>query len=264
MCNKDQLVSYLYGDLDGGQRALFERHLRGCDECRVELEAMRSVRTDLLTWSPPEPDFSFRVVREPRESNVIRPALPAWRAWFTPAAGFAAAAVLVLAAASAIARVEIQKGPDGFVVRTGWSAFAPASASDAVFGQRFGATGARDVYLSAPGREADTFAAIERRIAALEASSRDGGFRSASALSARASSEEIVKVVRDLLAQSETRQKGEIAVRMQQLMRDLDLKHTADLAPMRQRLARIDVSVAEEAAARSDLTTYLLANSKQK
>src|SRR5436190_7224047 len=99
MCNKEQLVSYLYEDLDGGERALFERHLRDCAECRDELKAMRAVRADLLTWAPPEPDFAFRIVREPK---VIRPSVPTWRAWFTPAAGFAAAAVLVLAAASSI------------------------------------------------------------------------------------------------------------------------------------------------------------------
>ena len=53
MCNKDDLVSYLYDDLDGASRLSFERHLRGCAGCRDELAAMRAVRADLLTWSPP-------------------------------------------------------------------------------------------------------------------------------------------------------------------------------------------------------------------
>ena len=64
MCNKDDLVSYLYDDLGAPARAVFEQHLRGCAECRDELTALRGVRTDLLTWSPPEPDFAFRIVAD--------------------------------------------------------------------------------------------------------------------------------------------------------------------------------------------------------
>src|SRR5215217_5492283 len=104
MCNKDDLVSYLYDDLDGAARASFERHLRDCADCRDELKPMPGVRADLLTWSPPEPDFACRIVSAPRAAtpphggNLLRPEVRAWRAWFTLEAGLAAAAVLVLAA----------------------------------------------------------------------------------------------------------------------------------------------------------------------
>src|SRR5687767_14976393 len=131
MCDKERLVSYLYDDLPDAERAGFERHVRECDDCRAELNALRGVRADLISWSPPQPDFGFRVVREPKVLPMRSPS--SWRAWFTPAAGFAAAAVLVLAAATAIARVEVRRGPDGITVRTGWSAFAPAN--DRSFGE---------------------------------------------------------------------------------------------------------------------------------
>src|SRR5437870_409792 len=117
MCEeKELLVGYLYDDLADGQRAAFEAHLRGCAGCRGELKALREVRADLAAWAPPQPDFGFRVVRGGRDAaarDAVRTPVPAWRAWWTPAAGFAAAAVLVLAAASAIARVEVRSGPDG-------------------------------------------------------------------------------------------------------------------------------------------------------
>src|SRR5438067_772399 len=140
MCNKDDLVSYLYDDLDAAARAGFDRHLRDCADCRDELKAMRGVRADLLTWSPPEPDFAFRIVNEPRAAQannepgaaqagqdrraarggpIITPLVPSWRTWLTPAAGLAAAAVLVLAAAAGLARVEVHNGPDGWTLRTG-------------------------------------------------------------------------------------------------------------------------------------------------
>lgn len=264
MCNKDELVSYLYDDLEGPVRAAFERHLRTCNDCRDELQAMRGVRADLLTWSPPEPDFAFRIVAEPRAAraqadNVLRPVVPSWRAWFKPAAAFAAAAVLVLAAAAGLARIEIHNGPDGFTMRTGWSAFAPGSARQVgVAGQ------AHDINLVASAGSPDVFSALERRISALETATLDTAtLRSASALNARASNQEILKVVRDLLAQSETRQKGELAFRIAQVIRDADTKRTADLNGVRQGIGRIDASVTEEAATHRELMNYLLANSKQ-
>src|SRR5262245_44966727 len=122
MCDKEQLVSYLYDGLGDGERAAFEAHLRACDACGDELDALRGGRADVTSWRPPQPDCVFRV--DP-ESKVLPKAPTAWRAWYTPAAGLAAAAVLVLAAASAIAHVEVHRGPDGITVRTGWSASAP-------------------------------------------------------------------------------------------------------------------------------------------
>src|SRR4051794_22896902 len=102
MCDKELLVAYLYDDLGDADRGRFETHLRACAGCRQELNERRGVRADLSSWSPPQPDFGFRVVREPKVVEMT-PRGAAWRAWWTPAAGLAAAAVLVLAAASALA-----------------------------------------------------------------------------------------------------------------------------------------------------------------
>src|SRR5690349_21241715 len=172
MCDKEQLVSYLYDDLGDAERAAFGAHLRTCAACRDELNALRGVRADLISWTPPQPDFGFRVVREPK---VLPMPARTWRAWYTPAAGLAAAAVLVLAAASAIAHVEVHRGPDGVTVRTGWSAFAPGSAQS-VGATRADARVAERVPVStAAGSPVDPalLAAIDRRLAALEASAAD-------------------------------------------------------------------------------------------
>ena len=258
MCNKEQLVSYLYDDVDGAERALFERHLRACAECRGELAAMRAVRADLVAWSPAQPDFGFRVVRE---SKVVA---PGWRGWWTPAAGLAAAAVLVLAVAAAIARVEVRTGPDGLVVRTGWSTAAPASAglTDAASAPDAAAPARRDVALPA---DAGMLAGIERRLDALEAATRDSSaVRNASTQSARASDAELIRRVRSMLAQSETKQQGELALRIAQVIRDVDAQRVADLNRIQQGLGRIDASVTAEANAHRELTNYILTSSKQK
>jgi hypothetical protein len=270
MCNKDHLVSFLYDDLDGAARTAFERHLHDCAECRDELQAMRAVRADLLTWAPPEPDFAFRIVSEPRAAqgggNVLRPVVPSWRAWFTPAAGFAAAAVLVLAAAAGLARVEVHSGPDGWTLRTGGGSESAVTPQSAQAG--FGGTIARDVRLAAPGADGmSALAALEQRITALESATRQSGNvrnAAASGLSARASDAEILKVVRELLAQSENRQKGELALRMAQVIRDMDMKRNADLNGVRMGLGKIDASVTEEVAAHRELMNYFLTNAKQK
>jgi anti-sigma factor RsiW len=251
--DKTDLVSYLYDDLAAPERATFEAHLRACADCREEVMALRGVRADLLTWAPPEPEFAFRIVADRRDAagTVLRPNVPSWRAWFTPAAGFAAAAVLVLAAAAGLARVEIHTGSDGFTLRTG----APSAGVAAAAG--FLGLRARDVNLALDG--ADPLAALEKRISALESASHDTtAFRNASSLNARASEDEILKVVRDLLAQSETRQKGELALRIAQVFRDVDAQRVSDLNRMQQGINRIDANVAEETQAHSELMKYIL------
>ena len=259
MCNADKadLVSYLYDDLDAAARDRFERHLSACADCREELAAMRAVRTDLLLWTPPEPEFAFRLVAEPRapqagqvgQGSVLTPNVPSWRGWLKPASGLAAAAVLVLAAAAGLARIEVHSGPDGWTLRTGAASSSEATRT---------AAAAHDIYLPDDG----AFTVLERRIAALETASRDmSGVRNASLIGARASNEEILKVVRDLLSQSETRQKGELALRIAQVIRDVDAQRVADLNRVQQGLGRIDATVADEAQAHRELMNYILTSS---
>ena len=114
--------------------------------------------------------------------------------------------------------------------------------------------------------DAEFLAALERRLNALEAaSSRDSGLRNASMLSARSSDAEILKRVREILAQSETKQQGELALRIRQVMYDVDAQRETDLAGINQVVGRIDRSVAREADARHDLANVVIGiTAKQK
>jgi hypothetical protein len=273
MCeDKELLVGYLYDDLPDGDRARFEAHLRACVPCRNEVKAMRAVRADLAAWAPPEPDFGFRVVRGGRdasERDVIRPVVPApvsWRAWWTPAAGFAAAAVLVLAAAASLAHVEVHRGPDGVTVRTGWSATAPAS-SETAGNRQVAAVPASSKAQIPEGRFVSTsdaayVAGLERRLNVLEAAWRnDPAMHNASTMSARAADAEILKRVRELLAQSENRQQGELALRISQVLRDVDAQRVADLTKIQKGLSSLDANVVAEAARHNELTNLVLTTS---
>ena len=265
MCEeKEQLVGYLYDDLTDADRAVFEVHLRGCADCRGELKALRGVRADLAQWAPPEPDFGFRVVRGGRDAaatdmRAVAPPVQSWRAWWTPAAGLAAAAVLVLAAAASLAHIEVHRGPDGITVRTGWSSSAPAGTSVA----RDNTGENRDIRLS-PVSDAGFIAEIERRLNALESASRDSGVRNASSLSARSSDAEIIRRVRALLAESEIKQQGELALRISDVIRDVNAQRLADLGRIRKGLSNIEDTVTAEAAAHRELTTFVLSSAKQK
>ena len=261
MCDKEQLVSFLYDDLGDVERAAFDAHLRTCAACRDELNALRGVRADLISWAPPQPDFGFRVVREPK---VLPMPARSWRAWYSPAAGLAAAAVLVLAAASAIAHVEVHRGPDGITVRTGWSAFAPGVVSASAGG--YGETRPQPASITAASAvDPALLAAIDQRLTALEASARETGNVRSVSMSARASDAELLKKMRGLLSESETKQQGQLALRIAQVLRDVEAQRVADMSRIQTGMRTLTNSVSEEALGHRELANYILTReSKQK
>jgi hypothetical protein len=251
MCDKERIVSYVYEELDRAGRAEMEAHLKTCAECREEVAALRSVRVDLATWTPPQPEFGFHIVRDRK---------PTWRAWWTPAFGLAAAAVLVLAVASAIANVDVTYGNDGLRVRTGRgraeaavaTASAPVPTTTPVSASTLSATEARAQY-----------AALDSRLRQLESAPRSSGMQQAALKSARQSDAEILRRVHDLLAQSESKQQQELALRIAQVIRDVDAQRAADLNRIQQGIGRIDAMTTAEAAAHRDLANYIVASSRQ-
>jgi hypothetical protein len=194
----------------------------------------------------------------------VLPMRPSWRAWWTPAAGLAAAAVLVLAAASAIARVEVRSGPDGITVRTGWSsASAPASELGSGETASRASSARRDVILPAAtvSVDASMIDALDRRLRALETvSANSGAVRNAS----YAGDADVVRRMREMLAQSETKQQGELALRIAQVIRDFDAQRVEDLRRIQQGLRGIEATVTAEAAGHRELTNYILTSPKQK
>ena len=275
-CDHEQLVSYLYDDLSADDTARFERHLRDCAACRGELSELRGLRSTLSAWTPPQPELAFEIAHAPHvpAHAITAPHAPAhehahsharvpsrWRAWWTPAAGLAAAAVLVLAAASALAHVEVRYGADGLSVRTGWNTndAAPQSAA---------ATPASPVTADAQKLEA-SYVDLERRLRDLELESHKPAapspVRTVSQVSpaSRESDAEILARVRDLLTQSESRQQHELAIRIAQVLRDVDAQRTADLSRIQQGLGRIDAMTTADAAAHRELANYLITSTRQ-
>jgi hypothetical protein len=255
MCEKERLVSYIYDELNRAERAEVEAHLKTCAACREEAAGMRSVRADLASWTPPQPEFGFHIVRERK---------PTWRAWWTPAFGLAAAAMLVLAIASAIANVDVTFEKLGLHLRTGWESTQASVAPLPPTTVPARGVAPADTSTSAASDLRVLLAALDTRVQQLESASRTPGMQQAALKGARQSDAEILKQMRDLVEQSESKQLQELALRIAQVMRDVDAQRVADLNRIQQGFGRIDAMTTAEAAAHRDLANYIVASSRQR
>jgi len=258
MCNHERLLDYLYGELPASERDAFERHLHDCVECRAELAELGGTRLALASWSPPDSELGFKVVRaadpEPRRS----------RYQFRPAWGLAAAAVLVLAVAAAIANVEVRYDSNGFAVRTGWAggergptgAAAPAAVTAAAASEQWQA----DLRLL-DARLQQLEQAGERTVRAADVPDGDVP---GNAPAARMSDAELLRAVRGIIAESERRQQRELALRVTQVIRDFDATRAGDLARVEQGLRQIQGLTDAELIQHRNTLNHLLRVTQQR
>jgi hypothetical protein len=258
MCNHERLLDYLYGEMAASDRNAFERHLHDCVDCRTEFAELGGTRLALASWSPPDPELGFRIVSraqpEPRRSLYQ----------FRPALGLAAAAVLVLALAAAVANVEVRYDSNGFAVRTGWT----NGAGDATNG---GAPAALSATAASEQWKAD-LQLLDARLKQLE----QGGERTVQAATlpadgtqgnapaARMSDAELLRAVRNIIAESERRQQRELALRVTQVIRDFDAARAGDLARVEQGLRQIQGLTDAELIQHRNTLNHLLRVTQQR
>ncbi len=53
----DELVSYLYGEIEANEKIKFEKHLKDCFDCQSEFEGFQFTRASILEWRDEE--FSY-------------------------------------------------------------------------------------------------------------------------------------------------------------------------------------------------------------
>jgi hypothetical protein len=212
--DKQTLIAYLYGEIDPAARRAVDEHLALCSACAAEAAALGGVRSELGLWMPPHAELDFAIVKKSElpPSNVLRPARW-WNA--APVWAQAAAAVLVLAAGAAIANLQVKSGPDGFSVSTGWiqerTLGAPAQGADA-------------------GSEVEgwrpALAAMEQQLRSEIRSTRD----QAAPASGRGSADDaIMRRVQQLITEAEKRHSQELAARLIDFTRDVNMQRRADL-----------------------------------
>jgi anti-sigma factor RsiW len=224
MCDKEQLVGYLYDELDAAERRTFEAHLATCAACRTEVAGLRRTRQHLTTWAPPEPEFNFHVVR-----GAAAP--PPARRWFgfVPQWGMAAAAsVLLLAGAAAIANVELRYGPEGFVVRTGWADAAAPVPAGPVAPIPAAATAVSSEQLKA------VVQVLENRLLELERAQTTQTVKASATMPAGITAPELRKI----LTQNEARQREEMNLQLAQMWKDFSAARVSDFTRMQDVVGR--------------------------
>jgi anti-sigma factor RsiW len=240
MCDrKEHLIGFLYGELERSDAREFQHHLLTCAECRADVADLRATRGQIAAWTPPEPQLDFQIIRVPAAARPGTPRLFA----VSPAWGLAAAAVVVMAIGAAIANLEVRLGRDGLVVRTGWNRDA-AVAADA----RAGDGAVQTVDWKHQAQQ------LDQRLRDIEQSlarDRSGPIQSASA--SAMSEEQMLQRVRDMLAQSETKQQRTLAARLTQITREYDAQRRIDLAAIDQGMARLQNTSGAEVKQYRDL-----------
>ncbi len=218
MCDKELLVGYLYDEVDQTERRRMEQHLLSCADCRGEVKELRSTRSRLSSWTPPAPEL---------ELHVVRGAAAAARARYwtvSPAWGLAAAAMLVLSIASAVSNVELRLGPDGLTLRTGEArgAVSPAATSSP-------APAAAAVAAAPDTTIRRELEALGRRLQHLETGAGTIAVPASLRGGAAQPAPDVLRAVRQLVADSESRQEQELARRISQVLRDVEAARRVDL-----------------------------------
>jgi hypothetical protein len=262
---KDRLIAYLYGEDTPADRAAVESHLARCAACAEEAEALGAVRADLSTWIAPEVELGYKVVRDaapapPSGTRQWRPA-PAWAA--------AAAAVLVLAAGAGLSNLQVEYGGGAVTLRTGW--WQPGSAANPVAPSPPPSAGATAAGAAATEDDPAWRAALaetERRLRAEFARTAQAGGAQAGAVPAAAGaparSDDLLRQVRALVEESERRQQRELALRLTQVVQDVEAQRRADLVRIDQNMGQIEGLTGEEAARQRELLNYLVRVSQQR
>jgi anti-sigma factor RsiW len=249
--DKEGLVAYLYDEIGAAQRRAVEAHLATCQECAAEIDTLSEVRRDLVEWLPPESDLGFTIVQKP--AAVLRPAR--WRAALVPAWAQVAAAVLLLAAGVAIANVRVRYDSSGITVSTGWmhgaSGAAPAAASVGM------ATSGSTVGLDQEWRTA--LASLEADLRRqMQTVRQESAPVTASSAVVGASDAALLKRVQALIDASEQRQRQELALRLTQFGRDVELQRRADLVRIEQGVGQWQGRTGAEVARQRELLNYVV------
>ena len=227
---KEALVAYVYNECDETERERVASHVATCAACSSELDALQSVRGALDLWEAPEPALGFRLVAD-RDRSA-----PWWRRAIEASWGLAAAAGLVLVVAAAIASVEVRYDASGVVLRMGWAARARTEIPEPVPQSDVEPATAAEV-------GTDDRTPWHADLVRLEGELRqalDTESVSQPVIPPETNHSALLKEIERLIAQSERRQKQEVAVWFTQFAQEHDMLRRADQQRFQQDLGALE------------------------
>jgi hypothetical protein len=251
------LVAYLYGDIGSAERAAFDAHLAKCVHCRTELTELRGVRAQLDQWAPPEPVRALAHDSPPHPDSRARvwTSLARFRRMRCGGAGVLGVAAGL--ANSTCATGERVDGAHRLVAIRG--ATGPRAGRRQAPAER---RGGRRAGGSRKHRSWRDLVALERR------SGRNSGHRDSLVLqpaaetgfvaASSARDGEVLRRVRALLEESERKQQRELALRVAQVIRDVNAQREADLVKIDRSLGLIQNNTGVEAMKQRELLNYLV------
>ena len=250
----EALVAFVYDECEAAERTQVERHLKTCTACADELGGLAALRGTLREWAPPDARLGFRIVAAGDAEAPVARTAPSW--WFggfgalRPAWGAALAATTVLVSGAALASVEVRYDDGGFVFRMGWT--GPGT------GETDALAAADPAQPTAAGQEAEPWraelAALEEQLRGELAAQRSSFAPFAGPLPPASGSpipagDDLLRQVRELVTESEHRQRQEFASGLMRLAHEIDLHRQADQLRMQQEvdtLADYMVRVAQQ------------------
>lgn len=255
----ERLMAFLYEEAPPGERAEITRHLSGCARCAAEVASLRDVRTTLAAWQPPEADLGFRIVRD-AVTLAPRRRWPA-QVW----APMALAAGLLLAVA---ASVEVEYGDGTLTLRTGRAAAEVASAARTPREAASALSTAPSAAVSEPpvtdARLQASLDALENRLRAEVAAARAQPPEVRAAAGAPVDRADLLRQVGQLIEASERRQQRELALRLAQVVQDVDAQRRTDMVRIENGLGQIEGLTGQEVARQRQLINYLMRTSQQR
>ena len=258
--DKEQLVAYLYDELDTVVRRRVDDHLRICTACASEVATLSGVRRELAEWRPPDAGLGVTAIQTAVQTAVqTAPALPliatrqaaasGLRPAGLPAWAQAAAAVLVVAAGLSVANIQVRYDAAGLVVTTGWMGTSQTAAPATVTRQPAEPAAAewRTALTNLETSLRDEMRSL--RQPEMTAVADDTPPRRAEVPMAR---------VADMIEQSERRQQQELALRLTQLGRDLEVQRRSDLVRINQGFGQFEGRAGAEIARQRQMLDYIM------
>ena len=270
----EALVAFLYDDGDSAERGRFQTHLVTCARCQAEVAGLRGVRTQLARWAPPEPTFALT---NPQSNPPPATRNPQWWA-AVPAWAQVAAALLFISACAGIANLEVRYDRNGLIVRTGWSGRSGGSDGSGQAGGSDAAGGARRTGGSSGPEVAQGFspasapwkadiAALESQLTRQISAARTAAPVAAAPQTVRTltvADADVTRRVRALVEESEKRQRRELALRVAELLRDVNAQRQADLVKIDRTIGFVQNNVGIEVQkTRNQMDLVLRASQRQ-